>query len=238
MAMRQHLFSLVVAASLSQAFVWTQRSCLRRRCGVPASRAGAGGGGAAAADALKADLLRSIGRRAGEGEILAKAAAVEETLVRTGDVSGRWALVYSTQTGASQRLPAALGDLPQAVSDRIYGLLFKVAPFLAGGGQGDSTSAFGVANEQTVDVGRGTVDNRVRISAGGRALRLRVFGSAEETGDADRLAITFEGFQVDDLITLPLPRPRGEIVTTYVDDDLRLSRGSRGGLFVLKRLRP
>ena len=93
-----------------------------------------------------------------------------------------------------------------------------------------------MANEQVVDVAARVVDNRVRITALGQTLKLRVFGSAEATDDADRLAITFEGFDVNDVVTLPLPRPRGEIVTTYVDGDLRLSRGSRGGLFVLKRM--
>ena len=187
-------------------------------------------------DALKQDLLTSIGRRAGEAEILRRAARVEETDVRTGDVSGRWALVYSTQTASPRPGSALLSDLPQEISNRIYGLLFKVAPFLAGGDSRDRDGPLKVANEQVVDVAARVVDNRVRITALGQTLKLRVFGSAEATDDADRLAITFEGFDVNDVVTLPLPRPRGEIVTTYVDGDLRLSRGSRGGLFVLKRM--
>ena len=187
-------------------------------------------------DALKQDLLTSIGRRAGEAEILRRAARVEATDVRTGDVSGRWALVYSTQTASPRPGSALLSDLPQEVSNRIYGLLFKVAPFLAGGDSRDRDGPLKVANEQVVDVAARVVDNRVRITALGQTLKLRVFGSAEATDDADRLAITFEGFDVNDVVTLPLPRPRGEIVTTYVDGDLRLSRGSRGGLFVLKRM--
>ncbi|KAH8093356.1 PAP fibrillin [Aureococcus anophagefferens] len=164
----------------------------------------------AVVDALKQDLLTSIGRRAGEAEILRRAAPRRRTARAAWR---RWALVYSTQTASPRPGSALLSDLPQEISNRIYGLLFKV-----------------------VDVTARVVDNRVRITALGQTLKLRVFGSAEATDDADRLAITFEGFDVNDVVTLPLPRPRGEIVTTYVDGDLRLSRGSRGGLFVLKRM--
>ena len=38
-------------------------------------------------------------------------------------------------------------------------------------------------------------------------------------------------------VTLPLPRPVGIIRTTFCDNTVRLSRGSRGGLFVLKRIK-
>jgi len=40
------------------------------------------------------------------------------------------------------------------------------------------------------------------------------------------------------LVTVPLPRPRGALETTFCDENLRISRGGRGGIFVLKRLRP
>ena len=37
-------------------------------------------------------------------------------------------------------------------------------------------------------------------------------------------------------LRIPLPRPLGSLRTTHCDDELRISRGGRGGVFVLKRL--
>jgi hypothetical protein len=37
-------------------------------------------------------------------------------------------------------------------------------------------------------------------------------------------------------LRIPLPRPVGTLRTTHCDSDLRVSRGGRGGVFVLKRL--
>ena len=39
------------------------------------------------------------------------------------------------------------------------------------------------------------------------------------------------------LIRLPLPRPTGTLTTTYIDDQVRVSRGEKGGIFVAARLR-
>ena len=35
---------------------------------------------------------------------------------------------------------------------------------------------------------------------------------------------------------VPLPRPLGSLTTTHCSDEMRISRGGRGGVFVLKRL--
>jgi hypothetical protein len=187
---------------------------------------------------LKKALLRAVGNEnRSEKEILA-AAALEALKVRTAPVSGRWALVFSTQTARPKESAAkSLLDLPQEVSNAIYSVLFKVAPFLAGGQERRRQKAFSVANEQTVDEAAGTVDNRVSLTFNKQKIDIRVFGTARATDDDDTLEICFEGFELGGLPTIPLPRPVGRIVTTFVDDDLRLSRGSRGGLFVLKRIR-
>ena len=37
-------------------------------------------------------------------------------------------------------------------------------------------------------------------------------------------------------LVVPLPRPVGSLRTTFCDATLRVSRGARGGVFVLKRL--
>ena len=187
---------------------------------------------------LKKALLRAVGNDRSEREILDAAAALEALNVRTGSVSGKWALVFSTQTARPADSAAkSIMDLPQEVSNAIYSVLFKVAPFLAGGQERRRQKAFSVANEQTVDEAAGTVDNRVTLSVQKQKIDIRVFGAARPTDDADTLEICFEGFELGGLPTIPLPRPVGRIVTTFVDDDLRLSRGSRGGLFVLKRIR-
>ena len=188
---------------------------------------------------LKKALLRAVGNEnRSEKEILDAAAALEALKVRTAPVSGRWALVFSTQTARPKESAAkSIMDLPQEVSNAIYSVLFKVAPFLAGGQERRRQKAFSVANEQTVDEAAGTVDNRVSLTFNKQKIDIRVFGAARPTNDDDTLEICFEGFELGGLPTIPLPRPVGRIVTTFVDDDLRLSRGSRGGLFVLKRIR-
>ena len=187
---------------------------------------------------LKKALLLAVGNEnRSEKDILDAAAALEALNVRTAPVSGRWALVFSTQTARPADSAAkSIMDLPQEVSNAIYSVLFKVAPFLAGGQERRRQKAFSVANEQTVDEAAGTVDNRVSLTLNKQKIDIRVFGAARPTNDDDTLEICFEGFELGGLPTIPLPRPVGRIVTTFVDDDLRLSRGSRGGLFVLKRI--
>ena len=185
---------------------------------------------------LKA-LLRAVGNEnRSEKEILDAAAALEALKVRTAPVSGRWALVFSTQTARPKESAAkSIMDLPQEVSNAIYSVLFKVAPFLAGGQERRRQKAFSVANEQTVDEAAGTVDNRVSLTFNKQKIDIRVFGAARPTNDEDTLEICFEGFELGGLPTIPLPRPVGRIVTTFVDDDLRLSRGSGGDCLSLNR---
>ena len=112
---------------------------------------------------LKKALLRAVGNEnRSEKEILDAAAALEALKVRTAPVSGKWALVFSTQTARPADSAAkSIMDLPQEVSNAIYSVLFRVAPFLAGGQERRRQKAFSVANEQTVDEAAGTVDNRV-----------------------------------------------------------------------------
>ena len=116
---------------------------------------------------LKKALLRAVGNESrSEKEILDAAAALEALNVRTAPVSGRWALVFSTQTARPADSAAkSIMDLPQEVSNAIYSVLFEVAPFLAGGQERRRQKAFSVANEQTVDEAAGTVDNRVTRDA-------------------------------------------------------------------------
>ena len=38
-------------------------------------------------------------------------------------------------------------------------------------------------------------------------------------------------------LRVPLPRPVGSLRTTFCDEEIRVSRGGRGGVFVLRRMR-
>ena len=99
---------------------------------------------------LKKALLRAVGNEdRSERDILDAAAALEALNVRTAPVSGRWALVFSTQTARPADSAAkSIMDLPQEVSNAIYSVLFEVAPFLAGGQERRRQKKFSVANEQ------------------------------------------------------------------------------------------
>lgn len=69
-------------------------------------------------------------------------------------------------------------------------------------------------------------------------LTLTVNGEVSETEDDDVLSVAFTSFDVGEAggLRIPLPRPVGSLRTTHCDD-LRISRGGKGGLFILKRIR-
>lgn len=50
----------------------------------------------------------------------------------------------------------------------------------------------------------------------------------------NKLVVQFQEFRIFNLIPIKAPpSARGELAITYVDDDLRISRGDKGNLFVL-----
>lgn len=179
--------------------------------------------------ALKSALLEAIAKeRQGSGSVEAIWSAterLEEAATAPGPISGRWSLVFSTMSDRQVGLD---------VTDAVYKRIFKFLPSLAGGAERD----LDVRNEQLVDLDAGIVDNVVVIKLPSFSVRLRVRGTAA-VQSASSVAIAFDSVQIAAPpldVTLPLPRPRGAIRTTFVDDELRVSRGSRGGLFVLRRL--
>lgn len=235
------------------------RGCVVLQAGQPPAPV------AAEVQSKKAVLLAAVarvGRGGSEADVLRAARDLEEAAGAEGIcpqaelVEGRWSLVYSTQTSAN----AGQGDA-EGIIDRLtaqaYRFFFKFAPALAGaqGGTDASQSLWGTPrNEQTVDLSAGTVKNTVEIkfpsfSASSWRARVVVEGEAEqEDAGSPSLRIVFTRFSVDAVgdvpaflprfPPLPLPRPRGRVDTTFVDGDLRLSRGGRGGVFVLKRIGP
>ena len=126
----------------------------------------------------------------------------------------------------------------QALSDAAYGVLFKFAPALAGAQQ--EGGGAGVRNEQMVDEAAGAVLNRVRLPLGKSVVEVTVEGECEPGELADELRVTFTRTSValdgGAPLRLPLPRAVGTVANSYCDDDLRVSRGGRGGVFVLRRL--
>eukprot|EP00962_Isochrysis_galbana_P040543 scaffold14707_cov129-Isochrysis_galbana.AAC.12 len=167
-------------------------------------------------------------------------AAAEST---PASIDGRWSLLFSTQDS-----PASLAASPgpvQALVDATYSGFFKIAPMLAGA-QADGANAL-ARNEQFLNMTSGRVLNTVRIPlpalAGGGAALIQVHGSVRVTSEADLVDVTFERCDfsrdgADGRLSVPLPRPKGSLRTTYCDDLMRISRGGRGGVFVLIRVAP
>jgi len=192
-------------------------------------------------DELKKELLKAVAIGKQE-EIFQKAEALESLNVMDASVAGRWSLVFSTQTDPSDTQEETLFSV---VTAALYRVFFRFAPFLAGAQDTPKISlgpvSLTVGNEQMVDLVSKRVDNRValRFKGEGPNFNLRVKG---ELGgeDAKDLEVTFTSFGLEwpnlPQLELPLPRPVGRLRTNFCDKTLRLSRGGRGGLFILKRL--
>ena len=105
----------------------------------------------------------------------------------------------------------------------------------------------------------GVIENRVRVPLPsglpiGSALEIRVDGLVAPTdaaGGEEQLRVEFTECAFRLLpkggggggggggargLVVPLPRPVGSLRTTFCDETMRVSRGGRGGVFVLKRL--
>ena len=166
---------------------------------------------------------------------------------------GRWALLFSTQLAAPQAQEERQAPLLQPVIDATYALFFRVAPQLAGAQQ-DGGKSGGGSNEQRLSLSSGVVENRVRVPLpgplGGGALEIFVDGEVDAPDAADDLRVAFTecsfrlrprggggGSAREGALRVPLPRPVGSLRTTHCDEELRVSRGGRGGVFVLRRLK-
>uniref|UniRef100_A0A7S4L5T4 Plastid lipid-associated protein/fibrillin conserved domain-containing protein n=1 Tax=Guillardia theta TaxID=55529 RepID=A0A7S4L5T4_GUITH len=213
------------------------------------ARGGADEGQRADLELLVQHLLRSVA--AGSIEETLKVAGELEMLdmVEEEEIAGRWSLIFSTQSAGE-----GIGGVDP--TSYLYRTLFRLAPFLAGGQEdaGGRDKWLRVRNEQTIDVQQKTVENFVVIRAvpssfpfpslrppsSSPQLVIRVFG--ELAGEQPRrLGVTFSRASIKvpflPQLVLPLPRPRGELRTGFCHGDIRISRGGRGGIFILKRIR-
>jgi len=166
-----------------------------------------------------------------------------------GDVQGSWALVYSTdddENKAMFMLNDANDKLVKDILDALYKFFFAFAAPLAGGFSGAETKKErgggellrSIRNEQIVDLTRKRVENFVDLEILGRKTRVVVRGEIKPLDEFNRkVQVTFTDWSFDDFVTLPLPRPTGGLENTYCDETMRISRGSRGGVFITTRLK-
>ena len=166
----------------------------------------------------------------------------------SASADGRWALLFSTQGAPEVGQPAGTIPLVQPLIDATYATFFRIAPALAGAQQDGAAERF---NEQRVSLAAGVIENRVRVPLPsglpiGSALEIRVDGLVapiDAGAGEEQLRVEFTECAFRLLpkggarsLVVPLPRPVGSLRTTFCDATLRVSRGGRGGVFVLKRL--
>ena len=152
-------------------------------------------------------------------------------------------MIYSTQISRD------VGETDRwvdTISAKLYKLFFKVAPFLAGGQEANPRryANISVYNRQKLDLKSGIVFNVVKINVANPKLQVMICVNGTisliPTTYPVILEVVFTSFSIvmggNRRITLPLPRPRGTLSTSFCDGDLRVSRGGRGGIFLAKKI--
>jgi hypothetical protein len=216
-----------------------------------------------ASSSLKKELLsivassrkaNTIETGAKKREILDKVLELEKEasakLDLEGDIQGRWSLVYSTdddENKAMFMLDDANDKVVKEILDSLYKFFFAFAAPLAGGFSSSETAKRkerggdlfkSIRNEQIVDLTNESVENFVDLEILGRETRVVVRGEIKPLDKNQRkVQVTFTDWSFDNLVTLPLPRPTGGLENTYCDETMRISRGSRGGVFITTRIR-
>lgn len=155
---------------------------------------------------------------------------------------GTWSLIFSTMESDSNNSGAMNSfDLPDQIFKSIYKQIFRIAPFLAGSQDRSKAmdsldSPITVTNTQIISLDSKTVRNDVKIFLKSlrQDIKVSVFGEVIAL-DQSTLEVIFTSCKISG-INLPLPRPRGLLRTTFCDEDLRISRGGRGGIFLVKRM--
>jgi len=218
--------------------------------------------GASSVDEAKKELLRAVAgtrrapRTATAADVLRAVAEVERASSNAmlASIDGDWTLAYSAKDTDSAFGGIAFGeDVVNAITSALYATFFKFAPLLAGSAE---TNQRGVRNAQSVDCVRGVVRNEVDVdvastplaSASVSAIRVGVDGEIKAFDrDGRTVEVTFTSFDIglvsnagasadERRVKFPLPRPKGILDTTFCDESMRISRGGRGGVFVLTRV--
>eukprot|EP00775_Hariotina_reticulata_P006035 gene6035-6273_t len=158
-------------------------------------------------------------------------------------INGRWALLYT--------LPdVAKGDVKRDVFNTAlaaaYDFFYKYVPIIAGSAVGRKASSRQTVKArgqfQIFDTKRGWVDNQARFEVLGRPGEIIVSGPAAITSTAagERITATFTEAELKwGNLRVPFPigafSPSGYIDTLYLDQDLRISKGDKGSIFVARR---
>ena len=164
-------------------------------------------------------------------------------------IEGRWSLVYSTSDDENKAMFAlddANDKIVKDILDALYAFFFEFAAPFAGGFQsetykkkerGGEVFIKSIRNEQIVDLKNGRVENLVDVEILGRETRVVVRGEIKALDkNQEKVQVTFTDWSFGDVVTLPLPRPTGGLENTYCDETMRISRGSRGGVFITTRI--
>ena len=164
-------------------------------------------------------------------------------------IGGRWSLVYSTSDDENKAmfvLDDANDKIVKDILDALYAFFFAFAAPFAGGfqsetykkkGRGGEVFIKSIRNEQIVDLKNGRVENLVDVEILGRETRVVVRGEIKLLDkNQEKVQVTFTDWSFGDVVTLPLPRPTGGLENTYCDETMRISRGSRGGVFITTRI--
>lgn len=172
---------------------------------------------------------------------------------KKSSIEGRWSLVYSTSDDENTAMFVGLDDdakndkIVKDILDALYAFFFAFAAPFAGGfagsetykkkGRGGDVFIKSIRNEQIVDLKKGRVENVVDIEILGRETRVAVRGEIKPLDkNQEKVQVTFTDWSFGDAVTLPLPRPTGGLENTYCDETMRISRGSRGGVFITTRI--
>lgn len=167
------------------------------------------------------------------------------------NLAGSWDLLWTTQDRAS---PEANSNIfrswinpleNQAYSNNPQG---RSNPFLPQRVQ-DRLENLGVVRStptqstQTIDIDQGRVRNVVAFTFRERRAALTVDISFEPV-DARKIAVQFQacrlvvpGTPIDAILPLGFLGPSGWLRTDYMDENLRITRGHKGSVFVLTRSR-
>ena len=168
---------------------------------------------------------------------------------KISSIEGRWSLVYSTSDDENKAmfvLDDANDKIVKDILDALYAFFFAFAAPFAGGfqsetykkkGRGGEVFIKSIRNEQIVDLKNGRVENLVDVEILGRETRVVVRGEIKLLDkNQEKVQVTFTDWSFGDVVTLPLPRPTGGLENTYCDETMRISRGSRGGVFITTRI--
>lgn len=171
-------------------------------------------------------------------------------------LNGRWSLIGTFPDTANNSPASKLGanDIvgTRALLNIAYKTLYNSArwSWLAGGlAETNDDRQMNARSFQTLKLSTedNTIYNTVEFSMMGRSGEISVRGEVGKE-DSSTLNIVFidstirlidppNFFGFEPMLTIPLPRPRGYVTTTYLDQDMRISRGSRNNIFLTVRPR-